>query len=772
MKVTNKNKISLRLALIGVTAALLLGIVVSLIQLSQDFSRETRSIETVIQRTLTQHISSATLAAYHLDKRFAQELVDSFRVLEFIVSVSMFDELGNILAAKNIETRPSRTSWLTGLLTQETKSYAKQLVRNETSSGPVGKLVVVVDNDHVLTPFYNRAISTIMLEILKDGVLVLLLFIVFYYLITRPLTQLASSIDQIDPGKPERTRLPIIPGHEQDELGLIATATNRFLDENAQNLSQRLQAENALRKSEEQFDRAMQGSSDGFWDWDNTSSPPKSWWSPRYFSLLGYKEGEIEPGLESWMELAHSEDRSRVFEARRRQLEEHKPFDVEYRMKAKSGEYRWYRYRGQGTWNAEGKPIRMSGSMQDITDRKEAEEALRRLRNLLSNIVDSMPSIIVGTDADGKITQWNLAAENVSGVSVDIALGQLLPEVLPQLTDEMQAIYDVIQQKQPQQQHRIAVELDKDPRLWDVIIYPLVTKGTEGAVIRIDDVTERVKIDEMIVQSEKMLSVGGLAAGMAHEINNPLAGILQGVQVIRSRLTDNLPKNIDVAKQHGLSMQSISDYMQDRKIPELIDSVSVSSRRAAKIVENMLSFSRKSEAYLQPCNLSELLDRTLELVENDYDLKKHYDFRQIKIIREYDQSMPNVYCEESKIQQVFLNILKNGAEAMAAATEAVERNNVHANNGPRLILRVSKVDELARIEIEDNGPGMNEQIRKRVFEPFFTTKGVVSGTGLGLSVSYFIITETHGGRMQVESNPGSDTRFTIDLPIRQSGLNS
>ena len=235
MKVTNKNKISLRLALIGVTAALLLGIVVSIIQFTQDFSRETHGIETVIQRTLTQHTSSATLAAYHLDKRFAQEVVDSLLVLEFIASVSVYDELGNVLAEKHMETKPSRTRWLTELLTQETESYAKQLVKNESASGPVGKLVV--DNDHALTPFYNRAISTFILEIAKDAVLVLLLFAIFYYLITRPLTQLVSSIDQIDPGKPDRTRLPVIPGHEQDELGLIASATNRFLDENAQNLS-------------------------------------------------------------------------------------------------------------------------------------------------------------------------------------------------------------------------------------------------------------------------------------------------------------------------------------------------------------------------------------------------------------------------------------------------------------------------------------------------------------------------------------------------------
>ena len=138
------------------------------------------------------------------------------------------------------------------------------------------------------------------------------------------------------------------------------------------------------------------------------------------------------------------------------------------------------------------------------------------------------------------------------------------------------------------------------------------------------------------------------------------------------------------------------------------------------------------------------------------DMKKHYDFKQIHIVRAFDDTVPPVPCEASKLQQVFLNILKNGAEAMA---DVVARKAQ-----PTFTLRVNDDGLWVRVEIEDNGPGMDAKTRRRIFEPFFTTKPVGKGTGLGLSVSYFIITENHGGKMDVFSTDGEGTRFVIRLP--------
>ena len=189
----------------------------------------------------------------------------------------------------------------------------------------------------------------------------------------------------------------------------------------------------------------------------------------------------------------------------------------------------------------------------------------------------------------------------------------------------------------------------------------------------------------------------------------------------------------------------------------MLENIRTSGSLAAAIVRNMLSFARKSEKVLANHDLGTLLDQSIDLLKTDYDMKKHYDFKRIEIVRQYDTTAPPVPCESSKIQQVFMNILKNGAEAMAEVADT--------SDPPIFILRVRDDGIWVRVEIEDNGPGMNEKTRRRIFEPFFTTKPVDKGTGLGLSVSYFIITEDHGGEMAVQAAAkGSGTCFVIRLP--------
>lgn len=399
----------------------------------------------------------------------------------------------------------------------------------------------------------------------------------------------------------------------------------------------------------------------------------------------------------------------------------------------------------------------------DITDRKIAEEELGRLRNLLGNIVDSMPSVLIGVDPEGRVTQWNREAEKTTGVPADRAQGRPLADVFPRMTVEMEKIRRTIRDRKPQKEERLASIRDGETHFTDITIYPLISNGVEGAVIRIDDTTERVRLEEMMIQSEKMLSVGGLAAGMAHEINNPLAGILQNVQVIRNRIQRSLPRNQKVAEACGTTMEVIERYMDRREVLHMLDLIHESGRRAGEIVDNMLSFSRKSESKGGRHDMRELLDQTVDLASKDYDLKKKYDFRYIEILREYHPDMPDVWCERTKIQQVFLNLLKNGAQAMA------EKRTEDEEEPSRFILRVLPEDggKTVRIEIEDNGPGMDTTTRKRIFEPFFTTKGIGVGTGLGLSVSYFIVTENHRGTMTVKSDPGKGTTFVIRLPVEK-----
>lgn len=282
-------------------------------------------------------------------------------------------------------------------------------------------------------------------------------------------------------------------------------------------------------------------------------------------------------------------------------------------------------------------------------------------------------------------------------------------------------------------------------------------KNLTGARVVVHDITERKRIEEMMIQSEKMMSVGGLAAGMAHEINNPLAGIMQNAQLVINRFSKSLPANNKAALEVGITMTAIENYMEKRKIHQLLKNIHKAGSNAAKIVDNMLSFARKGGSSKSSHNIYELLNKTLELAQSDYDLKKKYDFKQIQIVNEFEPGIPEIACEESKILQVLFNIIKNAAESIYDAEQKPEI--------PKLIFRILKVGNMARIEIEDNGPGMDDTTLKRVFEPFFTTKDVKKGTGLGLSLSYFIIVDDHGGAMEAESTLGEGTKFIIKLPF-------
>jgi len=199
--------------------------------------------------------------------------------------------------------------------------------------------------------------------------------------------------------------------------------------------------------------------------------------------------------------------------------------------------------------------------------------------------------------------------------------------------------------------------------------------------------------------------------------------------------------------------------MARRRLFEMIDNIYNSSKSASDIVRNMLEFSRKSGGGFTPASLPSILDKAVDMARQDYDLKKNYDFRRIGIIRDYDPDMPSVPCKPQEIEQVLVNLLRNAAQAMFS-----HEDEAHP---PAITLRTRLDGDYARIDVADNGPGMPEDVRKRVFEPFFTTKPVGVGTGLGLSVSFFIITRNHGGQFFVESAPGKGATFTVRLPLAQ-----
>jgi PAS domain S-box-containing protein len=627
--------------------------------------------------------------------------------------------------------------------------------------GPWGWMVgyaLPLEDKYEAAVTFQTTLTTILVAVTLSVVLTLSLFVTH---LTRPIILLTEASKQIAAGDLDQK----IDLSGSDEVGVLArnfdnmraAIQKQIIDLNNE-IRDRKRAEQAQVETSHMLQLVM----------DNI--PVRVFWKDRQSRYLGSNQpfaddaGRSGPGEligKCDFDLPWTPDEAEAFRKDDRAVMESglARFHFEETQTHMDGTTIWVRTSKIPMRDQTGKIIGVLGTYEDITLRKQADEELKKLRNYLSNIINSMPSILMGVDAAGTITQWNQEAQRRIGLSAEEAVGLPLGRAVPWLATEMARVGRAITIRQELRDLKRCRQEKGTIIFEDLTVYPLVANGVEGAVIRIDDVTERVRMEEMMIQSEKMLSVGGLAAGMAHEINNPLAGILQTANVLENRLSDTLalPANQQAAQAAGTTMAAIDAFMKARGIHEMLATIGESGRRVAAIVANMLSFARKENTQKSDQLLPKLIDKVLVLAATDYDMKKQYDFKRIELVKEYEDNLPRVPCEAAKIQQVLLNILRNGAQAMQSAGTA----------RPCIVIRAyrEKRRPMVCLEIEDNGPGMVEVERKRVFEPFFTTKPVGVGTGLGLSVSYFIVTEAHGGEMGVSSQPGQGSTFIIRLPL-------
>jgi len=410
--------------------------------------------------------------------------------------------------------------------------------------------------------------------------------------------------------------------------------------------------------------------------------------------------------------------------------------------------------------DAKGLPRAFSCIFRDVTARRKSEQEMENMRLYLKNTIDLMPSILIVMDEDLKITQWNLEAEKVTGIPFHKAKGSDFSKTMGAFSQHEELIRRVISRNKPHKFEKFTTAINGENKTYDIMIYPIQTPALEGVVLRIDDITNRIRMEEIMIQSEKMMSIGELAAGTAHEINNPLGGILHAAQIIERRITTDRRKNLDVAEEFGLDLERLNQFLEKQKVLYYIDGIRKSGIRAADIVSRMLQFSRASQSQMTIVTLPDLLERSLALAGSDFDLRKKYDFKSLNIVKNYDQDLPSLPCVAMEIEQVLLNIFKNAAQAMS---EKTNKDGIR----PTLTVGMRKSGDNAVITISDNGPGMDEQTRKKVFQPFFTTKPVGEGTGLGLSVSYMIITNNHNGTIEVTSTPDKESTFIITLPLRQ-----
>ncbi|MCP4755837.1 MAG: PAS domain S-box protein [Proteobacteria bacterium] len=474
----------------------------------------------------------------------------------------------------------------------------------------------------------------------------------------------------------------------------------------------------------------------------------------QFLAVLGYERGEIVGSTSRKLDIfADYEQRETI---KRIVQKEGSARNVEVAIRTKSGSVRYGLF-SIDIIQLQNRPCFLT-VMNDITDRKLAEASLAERESQYRKLFEQSNDAIIVHTLDGRILDVNTRTCEMLGYSYNrlrsLRIKTLFPaqaeakrkEAFQTLREQGSIFFESFFQK-------------ADGTVLNVEITSRISEPEKGLALGIvRDVTERKRAQELMIQTEKMMSVGGLAAGMAHEINNPLGGIFQSIQNTERRLSPDFEKNLPVAEECGIDLHSLQMYLEKREIVGFLADIKEAAGRAAKIIRNMLRFSRKSESKFVPADLAKLLDQIVELAGNDYDLKKSYDFRNVEISREYEPGMKAVPCTKTEIGQVVLNLLRNSAQA---AMEAKLPQRM------RITLRTKTDGDMVRIEVADNGPGMEEAVRKRIFEPFFTTKPIGEGTGLGLSVSYMIITANHQGSIEVESELGKGTCFIIRLPLER-----
>jgi two-component system, NtrC family, sensor kinase len=355
----------------------------------------------------------------------------------------------------------------------------------------------------------------------------------------------------------------------------------------------------------------------------------------------------------------------------------------------------------------------------------EKAEELARLKEFSENIIESVNVGILAVDFDGRVTTWNSALEEITGIARERAVRRSIVEVLDRdLIETIQAAIGdggwTIRETRHIYKYNTATE-DGRPLTLNISIAPFEAAHgvVTGALIVLENVTERAQLEEQLVQREKLSSIGLLAAGVAHEVNTPLAGISSYTQMLLQQITEADPKR------------------------RLLEKIHTQTVRASGIVNNLLNFSRTGDAQFREVEINHVLDDTLQLLEPQLRNSR------LEIVRHYGEDLPAAYGNASKLQQVFMNLALNARDAMPA--------------GGRLTITTRVVDTSLVVDFRDTGVGIAPEHIARIYDPFFTTKEVGQGTGLGLALSYGIIQE-HGGRIFVESRPNEGAHFTIKLP--------
>jgi PAS domain S-box-containing protein len=355
-----------------------------------------------------------------------------------------------------------------------------------------------------------------------------------------------------------------------------------------------------------------------------------------------------------------------------------------------------------------------------------------RLKEFNENIVESINVGILALDLDDRVESWNAQMEAMYALSRGEVLGQTLRSVFP--AEFVEAIEGF--RNEPGVHHLYKFPLTTragEQRTANIAVAPLLSRDfvSVGRIILVDDITERMTLEAQLTQADKLSSIGLLAAGVAHEINTPLAVISSYAQMLGKQLKG------------------------DTRLGPVLDKIIQQSFRAAEIANGLLNFSRTSTTAFNNTDLNQVIRDTLSLLEHQFKTA------QVVVDLELNDDLPPIHGNPGKLQQVFLNLLLNAKDAMPG--------------GGRLRIATLANGHVEAV-VSDSGAGIAPENLKRIYDPFFTTKttpkpGDRRGTGLGLSVSYGIIQE-HAGKIHVESAVGAGTTFHLEFPLLRNSINA
>lgn len=370
-----------------------------------------------------------------------------------------------------------------------------------------------------------------------------------------------------------------------------------------------------------------------------------------------------------------------------------------------------------------------------FAERKLAETDANQLRNSLSNIIDSMPSVLMGVDEYLKITHWNAMASERFGVSKNELKDTIITEIDQRFINLETHIFQSIRSGKIYKESMNGANDSGDMVYENITIYPLLDQNSSGAVIRIDDVT---KEEEMLLQlnhSRKMDAIGQLVGGVAHDFNNMLGGIFGGVQLLKSPSVNLSEKGVHYA-----------------------DIIMQSATRAADLTSKLLAFGHKGKFVSTAIDIHKVIDDTVEILSRTID-------KQITLLANKQAKYSSIIGDDSALENAFINMGINAGHAMPnGGTLTIETNTVVLDES---FCSATQFDvspgNYIEIIMSDTGVGIPARSLSKIFEPFFTTRDQGEGTGLGLAAVYSMVTD-HRGAITVNSLEGNGTTFTIYLP--------